>query len=60
MENISVSDLFYFDTAPAPRIRSMEKRIRILIQPTIEKIQTFFLRIIQKMIVKLFYEPIIF
>ena len=49
---ISVADPVHFDTAPDPRIRFTEKRIRI--RPKIEKILTFsmpiFLLIAQEMI----------
>ena len=57
----SVSDPFHFDADADPRIRFVEKRIRI--RPKIEKIPaffiTFFLLITQIMIIMLFYEPII-
>ena len=38
----SVSDQFHFDQDPDPRIRFVEKRIRILIRPKIDKYQLFY------------------
>ena len=41
----SVADPFHFDTDPDPKIRFVEKRVRILIviRPKIEKNVTFFI-----------------